>query len=442
MKNKILLSAIALITFFSSTAQQWEYVGDPGFNTEGFGFSGLEVSSDGTLYFMSSILNSSTEVWTYNNTDWELVGSSNFSGYTSLYQSSCISDNDSIYVSMSEWPVGEKASVMKFDGTDWVYIGNPGFSAGKAENTDIQTINDSVYVSFNDFSVNEKLSVMKYNGITWSYLGAQGFSDDDAIKPNMEIYNGAPYVAFQDMAVGGKMSVMRFDGFAWEYIGNQGFTPDAAGKNDLSIDANGTPYVSFSDATVGGKASVMKFDGINWVYAGSAGITSTTVGNTKIDFDELNRPHIAFRKTDGTNDVIVKIFDNVSWTSIGGTSAAPSGGSGIDFKVINYGNYYVSFSDYSVSGLKFSVVEYDLSSNTSELTNSNTFLVFPNPSNDIITIDNNGEAIEKVVVLNLSGQVILSGSDNTLDISELSNGVYLIKLLTKTGTKHSRFVKG
>jgi len=442
MKNKILLSAIALITFFNSSAQQWEYVGNPGFSTTGASSSGLVTSSDGTLYMLASIHNSSTEVWTYSDTIWELVGPSNFSGYTSTNQSICISDNDSLYVAMSEWPVSEKASVMKFDGTDWIYVGGAGFSAAKVENTDIQTINDSVYVSFNDFSVNERLSVMKYNGTTWSYVGAPGFSDNDANIPNMEVYNGAPYVAFQDMAVGSKMSVMRFDGFNWEYVGNQGFTPDAAGKNDLAIDANGTPYVSFSDGAVGGKVSVMKFDGTSWVYAGSPGITSVSVFDTKLDFDELNRPHVMYQKVGGDNEMVIQIFDFANWSSIGGTISAPDGGENIDFKVISYGKYYVSFADFSISSRQ-SVMVYDLSSNISDLISSNDFRVFPNPSNDIITIDNNGEAFESVTILSLSGQVILStGLDNTIDISELPNGVYLIELLTNEGKKLSRFVKG
>ena len=446
MKNKILLSGIALITFFSSTAQQWEYLGDPGFTTTAANSSGLAVSSDGTLYMLASIQNSSTEVWTYNDSTWELVGPSNFSGYTSTNQSICISDNDSIYVAMSEWPVGEKASVMKFNGTDWIYVGGAGFSDAKATDTDIITINDSIYTSFVDYGVDQKLSVMKFNGTGWSYVGTQGFTDSTiypTTTPILQVYNGAPYIGFSDNAVGGKMSVMRYDGFNWEYVGLQGFTTNAVRYADFNIDANGVPYVSFSDGSVGDKASVMKFDGTNWVYAGTAGLTSIDVGFTKLGFDEFDRPHIAYMKDGGSHEMVIQMFDFANWNSVGGTVSAPDGGTKIDFKVVSYGKYYVSFSDYSVSGLKHSVMAYDLSSNIEELDNSNTFGVFPNPANDIITIDNNGEAFESVTILSLSGQIILSTRlANTIDISELPNGVYLIELLTNEGKKISRFVKG
>ena len=441
MKNKILLSTIALITFFSSTAQQWEHIGNAGFTTSGTDYNGMAIGSDESIYVLANVTNASTEVWTFNDSTWELVGPSDFSGFTSVHQSICISENDSLYVGMSEWTEGEKASVMKYNGTDWVYVGSPGISAAKADFTNVRTINDSVYISFNDYDVNQKLSVMKYNGTSWSYVGSQGFSDGEANRPNMEIYNGTPYVAFADISVSGKMSVMRYDGFNWEYIGNQGFTPDEAGYNDLAIDANGTPYVSFADWSVGGKASVMKFDGTNWVYAGTAGLTSVGVNYTKLDFDELDRPYIAYNKTDGSNELIVQLFDFASWSSIGGAVTDDCQGR-VDFKVINYGKYYISFNE-GLTGSKTSVKVLDLSSNIEELSYSNTFGVFPNPANDIITIDNNGEAFESVTILSLSGQVILStGLDNTIDISELPNGVYIIKLLTKEGTKHSRFVKG
>lgn len=68
------------------------------------------------------------------------------------------------------------------------------------------------------------------------------------------------------------------------------------------------------------------------------------------------------------------------------------------------------------------------SSNTTISSNPSSIIVYPNPSNSIINFTNN-TIIKMVEVENLVGQKVISqiNSNNTLDISNLTQGVFIIK---------------
>jgi Peptide-N-glycosidase F, C terminal/Secretion system C-terminal sorting domain/Peptide-N-glycosidase F, N terminal len=56
------------------------------------------------------------------------------------------------------------------------------------------------------------------------------------------------------------------------------------------------------------------------------------------------------------------------------------------------------------------------------------FTVSPNPVNDIATITTNGETVKAVSVTNTLGQVVLTGNSNTINLSALQSGVYVVKV--------------
>jgi hypothetical protein len=53
--------------------------------------------------------------------------------------------------------------------------------------------------------------------------------------------------------------------------------------------------------------------------------------------------------------------------------------------------------------------------------------IVPNPVNDIATIVTNNAAVTHYSVLSITGQELLSGSANTIDMGSLSTGVYVVK---------------
>ena len=64
----------------------------------------------------------------------------------------------------------------------------------------------------------------------------------------------------------------------------------------------------------------------------------------------------------------------------------------------------------------------------------------PNPSDGIINIKM--AAFKEATIYNLSGKRIMRSTYNRIDISELSEGVYIIKLENKSGDRFStRLIK-
>ncbi|WP_162556043.1 T9SS type A sorting domain-containing protein [Reichenbachiella versicolor] len=74
------------------------------------------------------------------------------------------------------------------------------------------------------------------------------------------------------------------------------------------------------------------------------------------------------------------------------------------------------------------------------LTEDPSFLIFPNPSNtQNIKIETTKWSGAKVSIFNILGDVLLSASmtstEQSIDVSGLANGLYIIELISKEGTK-------
>jgi hypothetical protein len=52
---------------------------------------------------------------------------------------------------------------------------------------------------------------MKYNGSTWENVGDPGFSDGQVSDVSIYVHNGIPYVAYSDAANNGKVTVMKYN---------------------------------------------------------------------------------------------------------------------------------------------------------------------------------------------------------------------------------------
>jgi hypothetical protein len=106
-----------------------------------------------------------------------------------------------------------KATVREFNGTIWEDVGTAGFSADEAVNTDLFVYNGTPYVIFQDNSFPNGLgraSLMKYDGSNWVYVGSQGFNGNHtAMYDTIFIDNGTIYIAYRD-ATSGKLTVMKY----------------------------------------------------------------------------------------------------------------------------------------------------------------------------------------------------------------------------------------
>jgi hypothetical protein len=71
--------------------------------------------------------------------------------------------------------------------------------------------------------------------------------------------------------------------------------------------------------------------------------------------------------------------------------------------------------------------------------------LYPNPANDHITISSGNDLSGTASVVGINGQVIstveLKGNSTGVDVSKLPNGIYIMKVVSKTGTTMQKFTK-
>ena len=73
-----------------------------------------------------------------------------------------------------------------------------------------------------------------------------------------------------------------------------------------------------------------------------------------------------------------------------------------------------------------------------------TFTIFPNPVNNILTIQNHdSKSIDQVTILDLSGKKVLEQNSNssTINVEKLQNGMYLLQLFSEGKYSISKFIK-
>jgi hypothetical protein len=74
---------------------------------------------------------------------------------------------------------------------------------------------------------------------------------------------------------------------------------------------------------------------------------------------------------------------------------------------------------------------------TNDFNEFSDFTIYPNPSNSRVTVQS-AKNVESIEIISLEGRKLKSASEATIDISALSNGVYVMKVKTaegKIGTK-------
>ncbi|PWK17895.1 T9SS type A sorting domain-containing protein [Xanthomarina spongicola] len=78
-----------------------------------------------------------------------------------------------------------------------------------------------------------------------------------------------------------------------------------------------------------------------------------------------------------------------------------------------------------------------------EFSLENSVSIFPNPTSNIITIDTSNKiTVNSLELYNIVGkQVIKTNNVSTLDLSELSSGVYMLRVITDSGTLTKKIIR-
>jgi hypothetical protein len=290
---------------------------------------------------------------------------------------------------------------MEFDGTNWVNVGNVGFSAGLVLDLSLafSPVDGHPYLAYYDDGNSGKATVMTFNGTNWMDVGNAGFSTSYTIYESLAFSaSGQPYVVYSDYAYAYKATLMKFDGTNWINVGNAGFSAGEADYTSLAFSPSGEPYVAFMDyATIPfGKTTLMKFDGTNWVNVGNAGFSEGTAAWTSLAFSPNGEPYIAFQDNVDSNRATVMKYDSVM---------------------------------VGINNLKKSKLS-----------------VYPNPATDKITIETSPTPTKsQLSILNLTGQELISqqvsGRKTVTVINSLPSGVYFVRVTNDRTVTVGKIIK-
>ena len=260
----------ATVMKFNGT--NWVNVGNAGFSAGETDWTSLAFNpSDGQPYvaYQDWVHSYKATVMKFNGTNWMNVGNAGFSAGRPWYICLAFSPTDGKpYVAYEDWGNSDKATVMKFNGTNWVNVGNAGFSGGQVEYTSLafSPSDGQPYVAYEDYvNYEEKATVMKFNGTNWVNVGNAQFSAGLVYCTSLAFNtSGQPYVAFHDeyWTSSGKATLMKFDGTDWTTVGTAGFSAGEAWNTSLAFSPSGKPYVAYSDGGNFFKATVMKYDSV------------------------------------------------------------------------------------------------------------------------------------------------------------------------------------
>jgi PKD repeat protein len=264
------------------------------------------------------------------------MGARDFSAGQVHQPGMAFSPSGEAYVTYGEDGYSGKAVVKRFTGSAWVNVGTPGFSAGQAFDESLVFGSDGLpnvgYLNTTGSPIG--ISVMKFDGSNWNYVGNPVIPGSDTVS----IFGGLAFSPSGQLYAGygwAKVSVKKFDGSNWVFVGNEGFTGETAYGMSMAFSSAGIPYVAiYGDSTTTQqtrfKISVFKFDGTHWSLVGKHGFARGWITQTALAISPEGEPYVTFMDVDNNDYTSVMKFNGVRWVYVGnkafsqGTTGLPS----------------------------------------------------------------------------------------------------------------------
>jgi hypothetical protein len=431
----------------------WKIVGNEGFSPGKADCESLAINQSGEPYVAfqdySTVDNGRVTVMKYNGTSWENIGSPNFTNGPAFYLSFALSQSGEPYVAFMDYNLNEKVSVMKFNGTDWIYVGSAGFSLGSAYDLDLVfSPSGEPYLAYRDriTPYDQKATVMKFNGVDWISVGQPGFTPGDAHYESLAFGpDGNPYIAFEDCFQNCKASLMKFDGTNWIYVGSPGFSTGDVWYISLAFDQDGVPYVAFDDCGHSNRVSVMKLSGSSWGYVGAPGFLQGSSFFVSLAFGQDGNPYVAFQDWINSCKATVMKFEGSGWGYLGDVGFSEGHAEFTSIVFSSSGIPYVAFSDYENDSMA-TVMIYDSVYVGTKNPRLSRFSIYPNPATDKITIESSLPSTERnMTIINTYGQELIKqniiSNKSDININFIPAGVYFIRLINETSIEFGTLIK-
>lgn len=375
----------------------------------------LAIDNNNIVYlgFKDYSENSRFFVYKFVNNDWQRIGNDISSG---TWAKMTVDKNGTPYVSWVDTYAGNLLNVSKNADDIWMKVGGDAVSSDVAVYYYQDLIidnDDNIYVAYSTYPDNS-LAAFRYNGSTWESLG-----EDIANGPIRGVdvaldEEGSLYVTFSDMNMENRLSVMKFDGENWSYVGQRGFSEPGDSYLSMLMLYN-TPCVFYTDVLEGNKASAMHFRSNNFLYPPQALTAELINGNDVLITWEAPENMNPISYNIYRNDAIIGDTDELSYTD----EDLASGIHRYTLTAVYEEGESAAAGPVSVE-ITLAITENNIVA----------FVIYPNPADDIITIESVKEA--EVIFYSINGQMIsqqnINEGINTIDISEFDAGIYFVNV--------------
>jgi len=129
------------------------------------------------------------------------------------------------------------------------------------------------------------------------------------------------------------------------------------------------------------------------------------------------------------------------WLDCGNNNQPIAGATNVEYTATANGDYAVVVTVGSCSGTSPCVNINSIG--IVQQTNDINLSIYPNPVTNKLTIGNNEIKINTISILNITGGVVKTTTENTnvIDVSNLTKGIYFVQIHTDNGLVRKKFVK-
>ena len=358
----------------------WENVGATYVTASGGGRSKLTLDGNGIPY-VSYFDQYQNTVFVAKNVGelWlkigdEAVSDSILGDNAKGWQDVAIDLNNNVYVAYSAQG-SQNLVVYRHNGAEWELLGD-NIAGGPIKGVDVAIDSEqNLYVTFADGSYEDKVSVVKYDGKEWSFVGQRGFSESatDAYL-SMTLHNDYPCVVYTDLATSSKPSAKYYKRTDFLFppfnLTLQAYQEDVKLTWEAPFSAEPTKYNIYrNDALIGNTVETSFVDeGLEsgqYTYAVSAvyeegesekstpvtvNFTVSVMENNEVVFMMYPNPAENYITIESVKDAEVKIY------SVNGQMLSQQnineGINTIDISDLNAGMYFVSVNGTMVKIVK------------------------------------------------------------------------------------------
>jgi len=440
MKSIVIYLSLIFIVFEQLNAQNtWQYIND----VEGCSINATIVFN-GELYAGDryggsgcSVNGCASNIVKFNGSSWSCVGNNLQDAFVFAFAEF----NGELYAGGKFYFInGTEANVVKLQSNNWVGVrNNTDYDAYK-----LCVFNNQLYeleIKGGTYSV----SINKWNNISWdTVLNLYAYIDD--LAP----FHDELYICgrFNNISGVTANNIIRYNGTSYSDVGGPGTTTCFNRITHLYVFDNNL-YASGSFDNISGVSAnkIARWDGESWHPLGN-GLTNVLqdpyMGGGTIY--HLNSNIIAsdyFIDSNNYSANRVLEWDGYNWNAI-----SPVNHNGISSFVYYNNDLYASGSlgSYDTVLMKYSALAEIKENKIDE-----SFSITPNPVSNYLKIQSKRLEDKRVsyYIYNIDGQKILVnenvGNDgifeNTIDVSSLSTGMYILEIFDDIHSSHIKFIK-